>query len=115
MTPRNMRQPTLRFFKGLTQERSNSSAPNVYLIELSRAKNGVFSLYVIKNDYYVVVEILKFIEVTVTSRIPYKDPYVVKSQLVEQNEPFLINEIACIGNFPENPMNRIFRGVISDP
>ena len=32
---------------------------------------------------------------TVTSRIPYKDPYVVKSQLVEQNDPFLINEIAC--------------------
>ena len=30
-----------------------------------------------------------------TSRIPYKDPYVVKSQLVEQNDPFLINEIAC--------------------
>ena len=49
MTPRNMRQPTLRFFKGLTQERSNSSAPNVYLIELSRAKNGVFSLLIIKD------------------------------------------------------------------
>ena len=31
-----------------------------------------------------------------TSRIPYKDPYVVKSQLVEQNDPFLINKIACI-------------------
>ena len=30
-----------------------------------------------------------------TSRIPYKDPYVVKSQLVEQNDPFLKNEIAC--------------------
>ena len=42
------------------------------------------------------VEILKFIEVTVTSRIPYKGPYVVKSQLVEQNDPFLINEIACM-------------------
>ena len=30
-----------------------------------------------------------------TSRIPYKGPYVVKSQLVEQNDPFLINKIAC--------------------
>ena len=29
-----------------------------------------------------------------TSRIPYNEPYVVKYQLVEQNDPFLINEIA---------------------
>ena len=42
------------------------------------------------------MKILKFSDVTVTSRIPYKGPYVVKSQLVEQNDPFLINEIACI-------------------
>ena len=34
-----------------------------------------------------------------TSRIPYKGPYVVKSQLVEQNDPFLINEIACTNQF----------------
>ena len=31
--------------KAPTRERSHSSAPNVYLNELSRAKNGVFSLY----------------------------------------------------------------------
>ena len=38
-----------RFIEGLTQERSHSSAPNVYLNELSRAKNGVFSLYIINS------------------------------------------------------------------
>ena len=46
------------------------------------------------------VEILKCIEVTVTLCIPYKGPYVVKSQLVEQNDPFLIHEIACIQVLP---------------
>ena len=44
-----------------------------------------------------------------TSRIPYKGPYVVKSQLVEQNDPFLINEIACTKTQVNSPkkLNKI--------
>ena len=54
---------------------------------------------------------MKFIEVTVTSRIPYKGPYVVKSQLVEQNDPFLINEIACILQYRTDGIFKLFQNL----
>ena len=41
------------------------------------------------------VENMEIILVTVTSHIPYTVLYVVKSQLVDQNQVFLINEIEC--------------------
>ena len=42
-----------------------------------------------------IVEIVNFIVVTVTSFIPYTGFYVVKFQIVDQNQPFLIDEIEC--------------------
>ena len=41
------------------------------------------------------VEFPDFIVVTVTSRVPCIRIYVVKSQLVDQNQAFLIHETAC--------------------